>query len=134
MNTDRRIRVEIPITLDGSNIIYYYTEKTKIPGTEAQIENQKQISEREYIRLAHERDAASVPVFKKRNYFVHESIYWMLDELEQPISDLQLIEHEFYNLTDSKVTTPEFLGLCRDVTGIISNRDIAFKNFSKLVA
>ncbi len=131
-NIERRIRVEVPVTLDHSNIMYYYTEKTKIPNSDARIEENHPISEMDYLRLAHDRDLDSVPIFKNRNYFVNDSIYWMLDDIEEPVSGIQFIEHEFYNMTDSVVLTPEFLGACRDVTGVISNRDIAFKRYAKL--
>lgn len=128
-NTDRRIRMMTPQTFAGEAVSYYYTEKKKIPGTQARYEKQFPISALDFASLSSEMDAGSVPLHKERILFTHDSCYWQFDEILEPVHSLYLLEHEFYNLKDKEIVPPVFLGECINVTDTLTNRQIAFGKY-----
>lgn len=93
--------------------LYVYTEKQEVrPGV--RIENERIISQKEYLRLLAEADPKRREVIKKRVSFVWRDQYFQLDFISLP-SRLVKLEAELTK-ENTILTLPPFLNVIREVT------------------
>lgn len=107
--TERRIRQRGSASEGFS---FYYTEKTKIANGE-RIENERQITQEEYLSKLMEQDPSRRPVVKDRYCFLHKNQYFEMDIY--PFSDkYAILEIELKDMSD-KVEMPD-LKVIKEVT------------------
>lgn len=97
---------------------YYYTEKSPIPGgaPDERYENDLRIMTRKYSRLLREADPAMVPIEKERNVFFWDGWYMELDEFITPCPGMCVLEIERTEEAASKLTSPSFIEVVKDIT------------------
>lgn len=117
-NTERRIRQR---GKDG-NYSYYYTEKTEISSA-TRIENERKITEKEYLNLLMQADTSKHQIKKDRYCFVYKDRYFELDVY--PFWDDKAILEIEVASCDEKFEIPDAIKVIKDVTD-----DIKYKNSS----
>lgn len=115
---ERRIRKK---TKNGKTV-YFYTEKLPITGLK-RIENERQITEDEYLNFLSESDPALSPVRKTRYTFTYKGQFFELDVYEFS-STKAILEIELQS-ESTPVELPEFIQVIKEVT-----YDKAYKNHS----
>ncbi len=115
---ERRIRKKAK---DG-NTVYFYTEKLSISGLK-RIENERQITEDEYLNFLSEADFTLSPIRKTRYTFNYKSQFFELDVYEFS-STKAILEIELQS-ESTPVKLPEFIQVIKEVT-----YDKAYKNHS----
>jgi len=104
--------------------VYYYTEKQKVRDG-VRIENERLISEKEYLELLFETDFRKKQITKTRYCFVWNNMYFELDVYPSwdkwAILEIELTEEK----TIYDIEVPGFIDVIKDVTG-----NEAYSNYS----
>lgn len=118
---ERRVRQR---GVDGK-YTFYYTEKKDLTSI-SRVENEKKISEQEYIELLMEADTKLHQVRKQRTCFVYNNTYFELDTY--PFwNDKAIVEVELTN-ESMTVELPSELSLIKEVTNIDEYKNINLAN------
>ena len=115
---ERRIRKKAK----NGKTVYFYTEKLPITGLK-RIENERQITEDEYLNFLSESDPALSPIRKTRYAFIYKGQFFELDVYEFS-STKAILEIELQS-ESAPVELPEFIQVIKEVT-----YDKAYKNHS----
>lgn len=115
---ERRIRKKTK----GSKTLYFYTEKLPISGLK-RIENERHITEAEYLNFLSESDPNLSPIRKTRYTFNYKGQFFELDVYEFS-STKAILEIELQS-ESTPVELPDFIEVIKEVT-----YDKAYKNHS----
>ena len=115
---ERRIRKKT----ENGKTVYFYTEKLPITGLK-RIENERQITETEYLNFLSEADSTLSPIRKTRYAFNYKGQFFELDVYEFS-STKAILEIELQS-ESTPVELPDFIEVIKEVT-----YDKAYKNHS----
>ncbi len=105
---------------------YILTEKKPTDDKRVRIENEHEISLQEYKRLQAEADPQKDPIYKERFVFKWKNQEFELDFFKSPkrLNGLVVLEIELES-PDQKVELPDFIPIVAEITGFLSNSDLA---------
>lgn len=105
---------------------YVLTEKKPTDDKRVRIENEHEISLEEYRRLEAEADPQKDSIYKERLVFNWKNQKFELDFFISPrrLSGLAVLEIELES-PDEKVELPDFIPIVAEITGFLSNSDMA---------
>ena len=109
------------------NIVkYFYTEKQSTDDPAVRIENEREISKEECDALKSEMDPNRDAINKSRYCFRYKNQDFELDFFSAPMraDGLVILEIEM-DRSDSRVELPDFIPIVAEITGCLSNSDIA---------
>lgn len=121
---DRRVRR----SEENNKITYTFTEKRKISDL-SRFEDERKISEKEYLSLLADADDAFSPVIKTRYCIKTSSSHIAEIDVYDGITDIAICEVELSNENEPH-SLPDCIDIIREVSGVheYSNRYIARKN------
>lgn len=109
-NIERRVRQR---GTKEAGYTFYLTEKKELsPGT--RVENEKKITQGQYLNLLMEADTRKRPIFKERYCFLYKNQYFELDVYPFTFNEA-ILEIELKDISQ-EVELPDFIEIIREVT------------------
>ncbi|MBU6142106.1 hypothetical protein KGO95_03255 [Patescibacteria group bacterium] len=105
---------------------FFYTEKELTRDPRVRVEREREISKKEYTRLASRKDPSRDVIEKIRFYVRYKKQEFELDVFRLPrrIEGLAILELEMKN-KNQKIALPPFLPIMAEITGSLSNSELA---------